>query len=180
MLLDKNKTCLLVIDVQERLVPAMAEQVIFVENCSKLMKTAEILGIPTIVTEQYPKGIGSTIPQLAADMPAGSPMEKNSFPATGEPAILEAIKKTGRTQMVVIGTEAHVCVMQTAIALKDLGYESYVIADASASRKVESHMVSMDRLRQSGVYVATTEMAIFEWLGVAGTPEFKKVSPLIK
>lgn len=180
MLLEKEQSCLMVIDVQEKLVPAMCDPTGFVVNCKKLMEAARILNVPVIVTEQYPQGIGHTVPELTGTIPPCGAVIKNTFSAALEPAVEDCIEKADKKQFLVIGTEAHVCVMQTALSLKAQGYFVYVVADAVGSRTQKNIDLAMDRLRQNGIYVVSTEMVIFEWLKRAGTPDFKLMQPLIK
>lgn len=180
MLLEKEQSCLMVIDVQEKLVPAMADPVSFVVNCKKLMEAAKILSVPVIVTEQYPQGIGHTVPELTSVIPPSGAVTKNTFSAAIEPDVADRIAKVDKKQFLVIGTEAHVCVMQTALSLKAQGYDVYVVADAVGSRTQKNIDLAMDRLRQNGIFVVSTEMVIFEWLVRAGTPDFKMMQPIIK
>lgn len=180
MLMERDQSCLVVIDVQERLVPAMADPRTLIYNNVRLVRAATQLGVPVVVSEQYPKGIGPTVPDLREVLPEGALVEKMTFPLTGAEEGVRRLKETGRRQMIVTGTEAHVCVLQTALSLITMGYEVFVVADAVASRTHENAAIAMDRLRQSGVQVVVTEMVMFEWLGRAGTPDFKALSPLIK
>lgn len=180
MLLTREKSCLLVIDVQERLMTAMSEGARLRANGALLLKAAGKLGVPVLVSEQYPKGLGPTLPELANLAPEDSVVTKMEFSCTAAPGYLDRLKATGRGQPVLAGIEAHVCVLQTALGLRALGYPVFVVADAVASRRPESVALAIARMRDEGCSIVTTEMVVFEWLGRAGTPEFKELSALVK
>jgi nicotinamidase-related amidase len=177
MLLEAARSVLLVVDVQARLLPAMAEPEQVTGNSAKLVAAAKRLAIPVLVSEQYPKGLGPTVDSLAG---AGDVFAKMSFSCAADPGIADAIERGGRRQIVLCGIESHVCVLQTALGLKAKGYDVAVVWDAVSSRKLADKELAAARLRQAGVWLIGTEMAIFEWLGVAGTPAFKELSALIK
>lgn len=180
MLIDAKKSALLVVDVQEKLVPAMAEPERVVENCAVLMKAAGRLGVPVVVSEQYPKGLGHTVPPLAELAPMGSVLPKLHFSCAADPAIAAVLAAYEREQVLVAGVESHVCVLQTALDLKESDVRCIVVADATSSRTAANKDAALTRLRESGVEIATTEMVLFEWLRQAGTPEFKELSRLIR
>lgn len=177
MLLEAAKSILLVVDVQARLLPAMAEPDLVTGNSVKLVAAAKRLGIPVLVSEQYPKGLGPTVEALAG---AGTVLAKMSFSCAADPGIATALERAGRRQIVLCGIESHVCVLQTALGTKAKGYDVAVVWDAVSSRKLADKDLAAHRLRANGVALIGTEMAIFEWLGVAGTSEFKELSALIK
>lgn len=182
MLLDRARAQLLVVDVQERLLPAMHEGDAMVERCAVLMQAARRLGIPVLVSEQYRKGLGATVARLDA-LKGEVVMEKMHFSCAADPAMaahVEGLASGGRNQVVVCGIEAHVCVTQSALGFAERGLPVAVIADAVTSRRPESVRTAFDRLSAAGVTLANTEMALFEWLHQAGTPEFKELSKLIK
>jgi nicotinamidase-related amidase len=180
MLLERNKSCLLIVDVQERLAPVMSDPRRVLHNCTLLMRAAQRLEIPIVVSEQYPKGLGPTMVDLRPYLPEEGALPKLHFSAAADEAILAKIKNFGRNQVVIAGIETHVCVLQSALHLKAHGYEPMVVADACASRRVESEQMAWSRLRQCGIQLLSIEMALFEWMHQAGTPEFKELSPLIK
>jgi nicotinamidase-related amidase len=180
MLIEARRSALLVVDMQERLMPAMDVGGVATANAARLMEAAGRLGVPLLVSEQYPKGLGRTIPALAALAPTGTVAEKLTFSCLADQGWRARFEKLDRRQAILAGVEAHVCVLQTALALKAAGYEPAVVADAVASRRPESRAAAFDRLRANGVEVVTTEMVLFEWLGQAGTPEFKALSGLIR
>jgi nicotinamidase-related amidase len=181
MLLDKNHSCLIIVDIQERLAPAMfdggAEAI---RNAGILMQAAQRLGVPTLVSEQYPRGLGRTVPQLAEYMPVDGPVEKLEFACPGNAGFAGKLKALAKQQIVIAGMEAHICVLQTALKLRDQGFAVYVAADAVASRKQSSMGHAFSRIEDAGGAIITTEMAVFEWLEKAGTDDFKLLSKLIQ
>ena len=180
MLLDRHRSCLLVVDIQERLAPAMSDLERALRNAAALMQGAARLGVPMVVSEQYPKGLGPTVGEIRRLAPEGSIVEKIHFSCASEPAVRTRLAEIGRKQIVVCGMEAHVCVLQSALGLRQAGFEPAVVADATASRVPASRDLALARLRDDGVAIVTTEMVIFEWLDRAGTDEFREVSRLIK
>lgn len=180
MLMKADSSALVVVDVQERLAPALHEPARVIENCARLMQGAEILEIPMLVSEQYPKGLGKTVPELAKLAPAGVTFAKLHFSCAADPEFASGFKGLGRKHAIVCGMEAHVCVLQTAIGLKGAGYEVSVVGDAVTSRVESNVELAIERMRAAGVTVVSTEMVLFEWMAVAGTPEFRAITSLIK
>ncbi len=179
MLIRAQDSVLVVIDMQERLVPAMQAPARTIRNAKTLLMAAKEIGVPYILTEQYPKGLGRTVPDIAAVAEA-MPLEKLHFSCMEDEGFAAAFRAFGRRQAVISGMEAHICVVQTAASLLEDGYEVFVVSDATASRTLESEKACIDRLSASGVGIVTTEMVVFEWLGQAGSPEFKRLLPLIR
>lgn len=182
MLLDRSRCQLLVVDVQERLLPAMHEGERMVENCAVLMQASHRLGIPVTVSEQYPRGLGPTIARLDTLKGDARVMEKMHFSCAADAGIdarVRGLASEGRAQLVICGIEAHVCVLQSALGFAG-GLSVFVAADATTSRRPESVAAAHARFAANNVEVITTEMAVFEWLNLAGTPEFKDLSKLIK
>lgn len=183
MLLDRSRSQLLVVDVQDRLLPAMHDGERMVANCAILMQAAHRLGIPVTISEQYTKGLGATIGRLADLKGDAVVLEKLHFSCAADGGISKRVRglaSEGRSQVMICGIESHVCVLQSALGFADGGLNVFVAADAVTSRKQASVDVALPRFRHAGVTVITTEMAVFEWLHVAGTPEFKDLSKLIK
>ena len=182
MLIRAAESCLIVIDMQERLVPAMQAPARTIRNARVLIAAAAELGVPVLLTEQYPKGLGPTVPELAraAEAAGAAILPKMHFSCMEEPGFAAAFRATGRRQAVIAGMEAHICVMQTAVSLMEQGHEVFVVTDATSSRTLESEKACLDRLQACGAGIVTTEMVVFEWLGQAGTPAFKALLPLIK
>ena len=180
MLLDPERSQLLVVDVQERLMPAMHEPERTIAGACRLLRAAAELAVPATVSEQYPKGLGPTLPAVADLAPAGSTLAKTHFSCAADPQILARLAACNRPQVVIAGVEAHVCVLQTAIGLAGMGYRPYVVWDAVTSRAPADKAVAERRLAHAGVDLVTGEMVLFEWLGRAGTPAFKALSPLLR
>lgn len=180
MLLDRHQSLLLVVDVQEKLAPAIHEGPAAIANNRRLLGAADRLGIPVIVSEQYVRGLGHTVPDLLP-LPTGAHrFEKMHFSCTREPGFLELIATTGRRQIIVTGMEAHVCVLQTVLGLVAAGHEVHLVEDAASSRTPANRTAAIARARAAGAGIVTTEMVVFEWLERAGTDEFRTLLPLIK
>ena len=180
MLIERDRSCLLVVDVQEKLAPAITDAAAVVGNAAILLRAAARLEVPVLLSEQYPKGLGATLPELAALAPESARVAKLAFSCAADPGLQQRVKETGRSLLVICGMEAHVCVLQSALGFRQAGYRTVVVADAVSSRTPANREAALQRLRENGVEVATTEMVVFEWLGQAGTPEFKELSRLIK
>jgi len=183
MLLERDRSQLLIVDVQEKLLKAMHDADRMVECCGVLLQTAQELGVPVTVSEQYRKGLGPTVEQLANLCGDTLVMEKNHFSCAVDTEILRRIADQadeGRRQLVIAGIESHVCVLQSALGFKRGGLDVYVAMDAVTSRRQESVDLARDRFLANRISAVNTEMVLFEWLQVSGTPEFKAVSKLIK
>ena len=180
MLMNAQDCTLLVIDVQAKLNPVMFDPDRTPAGAVKLLKASNILDVPALVTEQYPKGVGETVEDLQDLIPTGCPIEKNSFSCLAEEAFTEKFEDLDRPQVVLAGIEAHICVLQTALSLLDRGYDVFVVEDATASRTRENHRAGLERIRDAGGWVVTVEMVLFEWLKYSGTPAFKEISRIIK
>ncbi len=139
-----------------------------------------LLGVPVVASEQYPQGLGHTVPPIAALFPEGALLEKTSFSCMGEPEFVERMDSLGRPQCIVAGIEAHVCVLQTCMELLERGRRVFVVADATASRTPFSHQAAMTRLTAAGTQVVTTEMVCFEWMVRSDHEAFREVSGLVK
>lgn len=176
MRLDRAASVLCVIDVQERLVPAVSDGAGVVDRCRRLTEGARLLGVPAILTEQYRKGLGGTAPALGEILPP--PLEKMSFSCCGAEGFAARITD-GIRQVVLCGLETHVCVAQTAIDLLAGGYAVFVVVDAIASRHRLDHDVALRRLEGAGVVPTTTEAVLFEWCRTATDPQFQAIRRLI-
>ena len=188
--LNKKDTVLVGIDFQERLMPAMKGDEELEAAAVKLVKGCRILGVPAIMTQQYTKGLGPTVPAIAAALtePIGEdvaaaefcPVEKTSFSAMGEPAFVEALEKLGRKTVIIAGIEAHVCVQQTVIDLLEKGYTVFVANDCISSRSNTDKKYAQRRMGDAGAVGTTFESILFELLGGAKEPGFKQISALVK
>ena len=178
--LTRAKAGLVVVDVQERLLPAIFEQQRVVQNTVRLIQGAAILQVPVFATEQYRKGLGPTVPEVAGAIPGFAPMEKVAFSACGATGFISALKKKKVSEAILCGIEAHVCVTQTCLELLEKGFRVFVAADAVSSRTPENYRFGLDRMRAAGAVMVSTEMALFELLEQAGTAEFKQILALVK
>jgi nicotinamidase-related amidase len=176
MLIEREQSALLLIDVQQRLLPVMSEPEQVLDNCAWLLRLAARLELPVLVSEQYPRGLGHTDPRLLELAPPDAVIEKLHFSCAAEPGFLKRIEALDRPQWVLGGIESHVCVLQTALGLHALGKEVYVVAEAVSSRRVSDKLLALDRLRQAGVRIVSREMVGFEWLHKAGDDLFREIS----
>ena len=182
-LCDAENSLLLVVDIQQRLLSAMPEKSssMMLDCIQVLMRSANFLGIPVIATEQYPKGLGHTDDHVKQAFPATAEVfEKTSFSCCAVNTLMAAIKDSGRTQIVIAGQEAHVCVLQTALQLKAAEFTVFVVEDAICSRKLDHQINAIQRMRYHAVDVVNHESVVFEWLRDASHPEFKLLSSLIR
>lgn len=163
--------------------PAVHEGDRIIEKCATLLSAANLLGVPVLISEQYPKGLGPTVPQIAERAGRAHIVEKIHFSCFDDQTLragLIANRDEGRSTVVIAGVEAHVCVAQTAMKLVPETFRVVVVADAISSRRAESKGYAMERMGQAGIEFADTEMVVFEWLNKAGTPEFKSLLAMIR
>lgn len=183
MLLDASKSTLLLIDMQERLLPAMAAPEDVERRCSILLQAAKVMDVPVSVSEQYPKGLGHTVPGLKAEIGNGPVFEKMAFSVWRDESLKAHMirhHEQGRPLVIAAGIEAHVCVLQSAIDLANAGFGVFAVADAMSSRAASSVDLALTRMGHAGIQVVNTEMVVFELLGRAGTANFKALSALIR
>lgn len=188
MLIDRRRSQLLLIDIQSKLAPHVAESDRVVANCARLARYASRLSVPATLTEHYPKGLGPTVEPILAALgtQAGNKaprFEKITFSSWKDDGIrdrIEGFRGDGRDQVVVAGMEAHVCVGQTSLDLRAAGLQVFLVADAIGSRVAEVRDVAIRRLEQAGAHIVTHEMVAFEWLGRGDTREFKDLIEVIK
>ncbi len=176
-MLDTNNSILVIIDIQEKLVKAASNGEKTIINTSKISQAAQILSIPVIITEQYPKGLGATVESITGS--DAFIMEKSSFSAFKEPEFEQKINSLNRKQVILCGIETHICVLQTAIDLYKNGYEVYVLKDCVSSRSEEEQNSGLELLKQYGIKVITVEIALFQWLKSSKHPQFKDIQKLI-
>lgn len=174
-----SNIALVVIDVQEKFSPAIFEFSRVVDNCSKLIRAFQVFKRPILHTEQYPNGLGKTVPELAKLL-SGKPIEKTEFSCMRNPEFKKKIEELDVHEIVICGIESHVCVLQTALDAMMLGYEVYLVSDAVSSRKESDWKAGIKRAKQSGAWRVSTEMIIFQMMEKAGTEEFKKIQEIIK
>ncbi|MBL4885391.1 MAG: isochorismatase family protein [Planctomycetaceae bacterium] len=177
-LIQPTQSLMIVIDLQEKLLAAIPDAESFTNDVCRLLKVADVLDVPMLATEQYPQGLGATVSPVCEYL--DSPVEKKRFssvealnlPGAGE-------RQDGRFRAVLVGIEAHVCVLQTAFDLQAIGYEVVIPVDAVRSQKNLDYETAIRRLENSGMTLTTIESLIFEWCGTAAHPEFKKISRIV-
>jgi len=184
-LADVNMSQLILIDVQTRLGAAMSDSTTLLRNCNILLESANLLGVPVTVTEQYPKGIGPTSPELVKTLGNSyKPVEKTCFSSCGADQFMEQIlQHSTRNQFILCGIEAHVCVLQTAMDLlndNNTNWQIFVVADAVDSRSERNRNLALSRLQQAGAIITCTESVVFEWMKNSSNEHFKKISNLIR
>lgn len=180
MLISRNDSLLLVVDIQEKLAPAIFEADEITRNSVKLLQGASHLGIPAFVSEHYVKGLGHSVAAIRDAAVNARIFEKIHFSCAAEPGVLDMLHATGRKQVVLTGSETHVCVLQSALGLLAAGFSVFMVADAASSRTPANRQLAFERLRNAGGQVVSTEMVLFEWLAKGGTDDFRKLLPLIK
>jgi nicotinamidase-related amidase len=176
MLLNKEDSLLLLVDVQEKLTPAVLDCDAFILRCEWLLKLARRVGVPLLVSEQYPQGLGLTLKQFHPYFKQQECIEKVAFSCMSEAKYVERIKQLQKKQLILIGIETHVCVLQTALEMIKDGYDVFVVVDAVSCRGEQNMKYGLKRMKHAGVHLVTAEMVFFEWLRKAGTPEFKELS----
>ena len=179
-LIRKDEVILVLIDIQEKLAAAMKKKESVVANCLHLLELAKLLGIPMLLTEQYPKGLGTTVEEIKTALPVYEPFEKTAFDCCREIGFIEKVAASGRQKILLTGMETHICVLQTALGLIQAGYSVQVIQDACCSRTKDNFKIGMEWLRDAGAVITGTETVLFQLLEKAGTEPFKVISKRIK
>lgn len=179
-LLTTEKSVLLVIDIQERILPVIHQHEMVVENTIKLIKGFKVLGLPIFHTEQYPKGLGPTVSAIQDELEKNEAIQKLTFSCSGATELFDKLKKQNLHQVVICGIESHVCVQQTVLDLLANGFQVNVAADAVSSRRIKDYEIALSRMTKHGAEVTTAEAIMFELLNVCGTDEFKQISRIIK
>ncbi|MGO9115317.1 MAG: hydrolase [Thermoguttaceae bacterium] len=177
-LMSRSDSALLVVDVQEKLVPAIIAAARIVWNVRRLIDGAKVLGLPVMASEQYPRGLGPTVVELASrleDRPA-----KLSFSCRELPQLFADLRQRNIEKLLICGIETHVCIQQTALDLLADGWRAYVAVDAVGSRHDLDHQIALRRMESSGAVLTTTEAALFEWCRAARTPEFQRISRIVQ
>jgi hypothetical protein len=180
MRVTNENTIGLIIDIQERLFPAMWEKESLLRNSLTLIQGLTELKIPLIVTQQYSKGLGETIREIKSVIPDFGFIEKRSFSCCDEPVFMESLKKTGAKNVIICGIESHVCVLQTAVDLKAAGFNPVVVMDCVSSRVPASIEIAKERFRLEGIIMTSAESILFELTRTSAAPEFKAISNLVK
>lgn len=183
MSLDRRNSILIVIDVQERLMPVIHDADAVVRNLERLIRGCHILGVPALLTEQYVKGLGPTIARVRGafeETHGYRPIEKKTFSAMGVDAFTAQLAALERKHVLIAGVETHVCVYQTVCDLLAAGMRVTLVADALSSRTAENREIALRRMMSDGAKLSSTEMALFELLGTSGTDEFRAIATLVK
>lgn len=179
-LLQRGDALLLVIDMQARLVPVIAESAAVVRACRRAIRALDVLGVPAMFTEQYPQGLGATIPALAQLMGERRAIAKTAFGCFDCEPFVQAVERTGRRSLLLCGVEAHICIFQTALQALGRGLDVYLLEDAIGARTDEARQVGLARLHAAGAVPSHSEMAIYELLGAANSADFRSVLTVIK
>ncbi|SEG37498.1 hydrolase [Vibrio hangzhouensis] len=179
-MLEQNNTQLMIIDVQGKLAQIMHDKDTLFSNLNTLTKAAKLMELPIIWVEQLPDKLGPTIDEIRQEIPHLTPIAKDVFSAWGEDLVRRSTSENNRKQILLVGIEAHICVHQTACDLLEQGYEVHLVTDAVSSRHPDNKAVALERLKQEGVVLSSTEMALFELQKVARGDQFKALLKLIK
>ena len=180
MRITKENASALIIDIQERLVPAMFEKETLIKNCTILIEGLAALNIPMVATQQYTKGLGETVEEIKAVIPDFTFIEKRDFSCCDEPAVMEKLELLNAKNIIICGIEAHVCVLQTAVDLKAAGFNPVVVTDCLSSRVPASIEIAKERFRFEGIMMTSYESILFELTCSSAAPEFRTISKLVK
>ncbi|MDI6816770.1 MAG: hydrolase [Actinomycetota bacterium] len=178
--LGRENTVIVVVDIQDRLAAAMPKRQNVIDNCLHIIELAKMLDIPVLVTEQYPKGLGSTVAEIREVLPAYKPIEKLAFNCCDAPDFSAELRQVCRPKVVIVGMETHICVLQTTLGLIQEGHSAHIVSDAVCSRVDDNRRVGLEFMRDAGAAITCTETVLFQLLGAAGTEEFKAISKRIK
>ena len=179
--LDRGRTVLLVVDLQQKLVPAIADRDVVVRNSLLLLRLARVLELPVVLTTQYAAGLGPTLPEVLAEAPGVVPLDKVSFGCFGDASFLSRLRSfAGRDQLLVAGIESHICVAQTVIGALEAGYQVHVAGDAVGSRTGANREVGLARMERAGALLSSAEMASYELLARSDSAAFKAMLPHFK
>jgi len=179
-MLDRNTSILIVTDIQGKLASLMHERESLFRNVGILIEGIKVLGVPILWVEQYPEGLGPTVPEIAAHLTGLSPLPKTTFSSLSDPGIRAVFEGRRRSQAILTGIETHVCIYQTAMDLLALGVEIHVPVDAVSSRTAVNKQVALDSIARAGGHLTSVEMLLFELLGAAEGEEFKRIIRLVK
>ncbi|MFI4918123.1 MAG: isochorismatase family protein [Legionellales bacterium] len=176
MLLNKEDSILLLVDVQEKFIPTLLDGAHLIARCEWLLKLAKRMAVPILASEQYPKGLGATLAQLSAYFEGTECIEKVHFSCMQEPRYVTRLREFNKNQLIITGIEAHVCVLQTALEMQAADFDVFVVVDAVTSRHAVDLSYGLKRMQQAGIHLITSEMVFFEWLRTAGSLDFKALA----
>ncbi len=180
-MLRPERTVIVAVDLQEKLLPAIADRDRVVRNTVLILRLAEVLGVPVVLTTQYRKGLGETVAEVRDAAPGIEPLDKTSFGCFQDEAFLQRLNALGsRDQLVVTGVESHICVAQTVLGALEKSYQAHVVSDAVGSRTAENREVGLRRMERAGALISSAEMCVYELLGRSDAPAFKKMLPHLK
>lgn len=180
-LLRPERAAVVVVDLQEKLLPVIANRERVIQNSLLLLRLAQILELPVVLTTQYKKGLGPVVPEVRAAAPGVEPLDKVTFGCFADPGFLDRLRAlAGRDQLVVAGVESHICVAQTVLGALGQGYRVHVVSDAVGSRAEENRRIGLARMERAGALLSSTEMASYELLGRSDAEAFKKMLPLLR
>lgn len=181
LLAKANLSQLVLVDIQTKLAAVMSAEAMqnVIKHCGILLQAAQLLELQTLLTEQYPRGLGHTVPELMAQLQKIQPIEKTHFSCMGEPAFARQLTRD-HTQVILAGMETHICICQTALDLLAHGKQVFVVEDAVISRNLDNKANAIARMREAGCVITNTESLVFEWLGKAEGDAFKQISRLIR
>jgi nicotinamidase-related amidase len=179
-MLTIENSLMVIVDVQGKLAQLMFEKEKLFANLVRMVKGAQIIGVPILWNEQNPAGLGATIPELAELLANLQPQSKMTFSCCGNPTFAEELRRSGRRQLLLVGIEAHVCLYQTATDLLQQGFEVHIVSDAVSSRTLENKRIGVERMKALGAIITSTEMALFELLRTADHSRFREISRLVK
>jgi nicotinamidase-related amidase len=180
MLLERARSCLILVDLQRKLMPAIDSAAQVLARARLLAAAAKRLAVPVLATEQYPEGLGRSVPEILDLVSPDDVLPKRRFAAGDEPAVRRRLGEIGRSDLVLAGCEAHVCLLQSALSLQAQARRVIIVADAVSSRRAADRAAALARLGAAGCELVTTEMVVFEWLRHAPSPEFRDLLPLLK
>ncbi len=179
-LFDPDAAMVAMIDIQENHFHTVVEADGVLDRTARFLRAANILEVPVLLTEHYPRAFGPTLPQVAEALPGIEPIAKTSFGCFGEPRFAAAVSEVGRGVLYVVGSETHICVQQTALTARERGLDVVLLVDCVSARSRRDHKVAVRRMEAAGVLLATWESVVYEWLGGASHPSFKSILPLVK
>ena len=179
-MLDRKGSLLIITDVQGKLANIMFEREVLFKNIGIIIEGFKILDIPILWLEQYPEGLGSTVPTVVSHLDGYKPMSKKTFSALNDQNILNRFNEIGRDQILITGIETHICIYQTSMQLISMGIETHVVQDAVSSRTEYNKKIGLEKIARAGGYITSVETALFELLGIAEGEAFKKILELVK
>lgn len=175
-----SDSLLLIVDVQQAMLKVIRDSEAVVSRVAQLARAAAVVNVPVAVTEHYKKGLGPTIPEVLGEVPGATVLQKEHFSACLEPDFLTTIGSFGRSRIILVGMEAHVCVLQTGLDLLKAGFQVHLVEDAVSSRRPQDRATAINLFRQAGAIITCTEIVIFQWACRSNTEPFRRILPIVK